>query len=205
MNRTMLGERHPEVANMMGNLAFAIYAQGRRSEGIDLLRSSLSMRRELLGADHPDVASGAASLAYWLIDSNQYPEAGTLIEESLLIRRKQFGEDSPAVASSLTVRANLQLGRHDYGAAAQDARDAATLLAVKLGATHWQVAMANNALGAALTGLGRYTEAEALLKTSLPGLKDAPIPRVSEKGQQRLAALYTSWGKPELAAPYLHP
>ena len=67
------------------------------------------------------------------------------------------------------------------------------------------MAMASNVHGAALAGLGKYAEAEKLLLGSLKGLDGAPIPRLADKGRQRLAALYTSWGKPELAEPYLHP
>ena len=62
---------------MMGNLAFVMYAQGRRSEAIEEMRESLQMRRDLLGNDHPDVAAGAANLALWLIDEKQYDEADT--------------------------------------------------------------------------------------------------------------------------------
>jgi tetratricopeptide (TPR) repeat protein len=205
MNRALLGERHPEVANMMGNLAFVMYAQGRRSEAIDEMRNSLQMRRDLLGNDHPDVASGAANLALWLIDEKQFDEADRLVNESLASRRKQFGPDNPAVASTLTVRANLYLARRNYQAAAGDAAESERIIAATLGASHWQMAMARNVHGAALAGLGKYAEAEKLLLGSLEGLEGAPIPRLADKGRQRLAVLYTSWGKPALAEKYLHP
>ena len=54
-------------------------------------------------------------------------------------------------------------------------------------------------------GLRQYAEAEKLLLGSLKGLDGAPIPGLADKGRQRLAVLYTSWGKPELAEKYLHP
>jgi tetratricopeptide (TPR) repeat protein len=205
MNRRLLGERHPEVANMMSNLAFVMYAQGRRTEAIDEMRASLAMRRDLLGNDHPDVAGGAASLAYWLIDARQMDEADALVNESLAIRRKQLGADHPAVAGSLTVRANLLLARRDFKRAAEDATEAERIVVAALGADHWQFAMASNAHGAALTGLGQYPEAERLLLGSLKALDRAPIPRLADKGRQRLVTLYSSWGKPEFAARYMHP
>jgi tetratricopeptide (TPR) repeat protein len=205
MNRAMLGERHPEVANMMGNLAYVTYAEGRRAEAIDILRASLQMRRDLLGNDHPDVAAGAANLALWLIDEKQYEEADRLVNESLASRRKLFGPDNPTVASTLTVRANLYLAQHKFQAATQDAVQSERIIAATLGASHWQMAMANNVHGAALAGLGQYAEAEKLLLGSLKGLDGAPIPHLADKGRQRLVALYSSWGKPDLAGRYLHP
>src|SRR5207342_467912 len=115
-------------------------------------------RRDLLGNDHPDVASGAANLALWLIDEKQYDEADKLVNESLVTRRKQFGPDNPTVASTLTVRANLYLARRNYLAAAGDATESERIIADTLGASHWQMAMARNVHGAALTGLGKYAE-----------------------------------------------
>ncbi len=62
--------------------------------------------------------------------------------------------------------------------------------------------MAKNVQGAALTGLGRYAEAEKLLLASLPALAGSPIADLPERGRERLAELYTAWGKPEEAAKY---
>ena len=93
------------------------------------------------------------------------------------------------------VRANLELARRQFKAAVQDAEEAERILLPAVGASHWQMAMANNVHGAALTGLGKFPEAERLLLASLKDLPGAPIPGLVEKGRQRLAALYTSWGK----------
>ncbi len=62
--------------------------------------------------------------------------------------------------------------------------------------------MASNAEGAALTGLGDYTDAETLLLASLPGLSGSPIPGLAKTGRIRLASLYTRWGKPDKASQY---
>ena len=203
MNRKLLGERHPEVAKMMSNLALVIYAQGRRQEAIDLQRASLAMRRDLLGNEHPDVAGAAASLAYWLADAGSLDEAETLVNESLATRRRMLGDDHPSVGTTLTVRANVELARRKYAAAAADAAEAERILSPQFEASQWQLAMAMNAHGAALAGLGKFKESEQLLLDSLKGLSGAPMPGSLGKGRQRLADLYSSWGKPELASQYL--
>jgi tetratricopeptide (TPR) repeat protein len=203
MNRRLLGERHPEVAKMMSNLALVIYAQGRRSEAIDLQRASLAMRRDLLGNEHPDVAGAAASLAYWLADAGSLDEAEALVNESLATRRRMLGEDHPSVGTTLTVRANVALARGNHAAATADAAEAERILSPQFEASQWQLAMAMNAHGAALARLGKFPESEKLLLGSLQGLSGAPMPGATTKGRQRLAELYTSWGKTELAKQYL--
>jgi tetratricopeptide (TPR) repeat protein len=203
MDRKLLGERHPEVALMMSNLAFVIYLQGRHREAIDQQRAVLEMRRDVLGSRHPDVAAAAATLAYWLIDEGELEEAERLADESLGIRREVLGEGHPAVATALIARANVQFARRQYALAAADAEAAEQILAPNFDASQWQMAMAMSVRGAALTALKRFAEAERSLLGSLSGLSGAPIPGAAAKGRQRLADLYTAWGKPGMAARYL--
>jgi hypothetical protein len=95
------------------------------------------------------------------------------------------------------------LARRQYAAAAADAAEAERILAPNYDASQWRMAMAMNAQGAALSGLRRFPEAEVLLLKSLGGLSSSPMQGAEAKGRQRLAALYTSWGKPARASEYL--
>jgi eukaryotic-like serine/threonine-protein kinase len=124
------------------------------------------------------------------------------VEESLEIRRKMPGEDSPQYAGTLTVEANLLLAQRRYAEARKVAAQARSILAATLPADHWQLAMAMNAEGAALLGLGNYDKAESLLLESLPRLEGSPLPGLANTGRARLARLYTEWGKPEKAGQY---
>jgi hypothetical protein len=56
--------------------------------------------------------------------------------------------------------------------------------------------------GAALVGLGEYAEAEQLLLQTNDILADAPMPGVAEQSKERLATLYSAWGKDDEAAKY---
>jgi tetratricopeptide (TPR) repeat protein len=124
------------------------------------------------------------------------------VEEGLVIRRKAFGDESPQVAGTLTVKANLLLALRRYDEARQVAAQARRILEASLPADHWQVAMAVNAEGAALAGLGEYKNAESLLLASLPKLVGSPLPGIEKTGRARLASLYTRWGKPDKAGEY---
>ena len=59
-----------------------------------------------------------------------------------------------------------------------------------------------NAEGAALLKLGDYSGAESLLLESQKWLPKAQLPGLAERGRDRLAALYTAWGKPAEAQKY---
>ena len=202
MNRKLLGASHPEIATGMSNLAFVLYARGDRRQAIQMLRDSIEMSRQELGSRHPDVAGGATNLAYWLTAAGEYDEAAQLLDDALDIRRNALGNDHPQVASTLTVQANLFVARRQFAEALAGTNEALRILALNLPDDHWLVAMARNVLGAALTGLGRYPEAEKLLLASLPALSGSPIADLPQRGRARLADLYTAWGKPEKAEKY---
>jgi tetratricopeptide (TPR) repeat protein len=159
------------------------------------------MRREL-GSEHPDVARSAALLAYWLIEAGSFEEAGQLVDEALAIRRKVMGDESADVAATYTLRAHLLLAERRFDEALKVAIEARRILALSLPDDHWRVAMAKNTQGAALTGLGRYKEAEPLLVGSLYKLYGSPLPDLPARGRKRLVELYTAWGKPNEAAKY---
>ena len=202
MNRRRLGASHPEIAANLTNLAYVLYAKGEHRAAIDMLRESLDMNRRELPADHNTTASVATGLANLLIGERSYAEAERLVEESLEIRRRTLGDASPQVGGSLTVKANLLVARRQFAEARQVAAQARSILEAKLPNDHWQVAMAQNAEGAALAGLGQYETAESLLLSSLPNLGGSPLPGLEKTGRERLASLYTRWRKPEKAGNY---
>ena len=95
------------------------------------------------------------------------------------MRRRLLGDDNPGVASSQVVLATLQVAQHHYTEALESARGARDIYTAALSATHWRTAVAMSAQGAALTGLGRYAEAEPLLTQSAAILgKDGGAPPV---------------------------
>ena len=202
MNRRRLGESHPEIAANLTNLAYVLYRKGEHRAAIDMLRESLAMNRRELPADHNTTASVATGLANLLIGERGYAEAERLVDESLGIRRRTLGDESPQVGGSLTVKANLLVARRQFAEARQVAAQARRILEAKLPNDHWQVAMAQNAEGAALAGLGDYKDAESLLLSSMPRLGGSPLPGLEKTGRERLARLYTAWGKPDKASQY---
>jgi tetratricopeptide (TPR) repeat protein len=202
IRHAVYGDEHPEIAITLSNLALTQYAVGDNADAIVQMRAALSMSREVLGTDHPDVASSALTLASWLTEEQKYEEAELLLAEGDRIRRGVYGNEHPLVANTLVVKANLVLAQERFDDALALAEAARATLMMSLPNDHWSVAAAESAAGAALAGLGSYADAEPLLLRSLGPLEHAPVPGIAEKNNERLANLYTAWGKPEKAKQY---
>jgi tetratricopeptide (TPR) repeat protein len=179
MWRALLGDTHPEVAMALHNLASLQYARGDTREALANQRESLAIYRKVFPRDHPTVAQDLNLIGFWLTMSGDYSEADRDIQEALAMRRRLLGEHSPGVASSQVALATLQVAQHRYPEALESARGASDTYSTALSPTHWRTAVAMSAQGAALTGLGRYAEAEPLLTQSEAILsKDGGAPPV---------------------------
>jgi hypothetical protein len=54
LQKSKLGEDHPETLGSMANLANRYSEAGRRSEALQLTEEVLKLRKSKLGEDHPD-------------------------------------------------------------------------------------------------------------------------------------------------------
>jgi tetratricopeptide (TPR) repeat protein len=202
MYRELLGDDHPEVARSMSNLAFVLYAKGERAMAIEQMRGALQIYREAVGLEHPDTASTAAGLGFWLIEQRSYEESEILLQESLDVRRKILGDSHPQTALTLTFVAYLLIETGRYEDALDYSREAQAIFANSLPEGDWRISFARSAEGSVLAAIGDYEGAEPLLLASLPGLEQAPIPGLADKGRRRLADLYLALGQPDKAVGY---
>jgi tetratricopeptide (TPR) repeat protein len=166
MWRAVLGDTHPEVAMALHNLATLQYDRGKTREALANQRESLAIFRQVYPHDHPQVAFVLNQIGFWLTMSGDYTEADRDIHEALEMRRRLLGDHHPSIASSQVVLATLQVAQHRYPEALETAHSATEIYTTALSATHWRTAAAMSAQGAALTGLGRYSEAQPLLTRS---------------------------------------
>jgi tetratricopeptide (TPR) repeat protein len=171
MQRELLGTNHPDVANTLNNMAFVLDSQGDAKGALATEREALRVYRESLHDDHPKVAAVMNRIGLWLTIAGQYSEAERYLQDGLAMRRRLFGDTHPDVASSLENLAILQVAVHRYSEALVSAQSAAEIYTTALSASHWKTAIAESAEGAALTGLGNYTDAEKLLVRSYAVLK----------------------------------
>ncbi len=166
MRRALLGEDHPEVGRTLLNLASLRYDRGETRVAIDNMREVLQIYRKAYPADHPETARVMNTIGFWLTLAHDYPEADRYMSEALAMRRRLFDEHQPDLASSLMLTAILRDAEGKYGEALELAQSAKRIDTEALSADHWRTAIAESAEGAALTGLGRYPEAEIRLRHS---------------------------------------
>jgi tetratricopeptide (TPR) repeat protein len=179
MWRALLGDEHPEVAMALHNLASLQYTRGNTRQALASQRESLAIYRKIFPQDNPTVAQELNLIGFWLTMAGEYSEADRDIQEALAMRRRLLGDHNPGVASSEVALATLQLAQHRYAQALESASSAADIYGAALSPTHWRTVVAISAQGAALSGLGRYAEAEPLLTRSAALLsKDGGAPPV---------------------------
>jgi tetratricopeptide (TPR) repeat protein len=177
IQRQAVGEKHPEVANILNDIAFVEYDRGHKQTALATERKAYGIFRELFPGDHPEVARFQNRIGFWLTLDHKYAEADRELQEALAMRRRLLGDKHPDVASSLDHVAILQVARGQYAAALMAARTALAINTTAYSATHWATAISESAAGAALSGLGRYPEAERLLRHSVEILgKDPDAP-----------------------------
>lgn len=186
MRRELLGENHPEVGRTLLNLASLRYDRGDIRESLDNFREVLAIYRKAYPADHPETARVLNALGLRLFVAGELAEADGDLTEGLAMRRRLFDENSPDVASSLSNMALLRVAEGRFSEALEMAQVAKGIYTKALSADHWRTAIAQSAEGAALTGLGRYREADNDLSHSLQILsKNSGAPAMFRNITQR--------------------
>jgi tetratricopeptide (TPR) repeat protein len=179
MRRELLGPEHPEVGRTLLNLASLQYDRGETHQALSNLREVLGIYRKAYPPDHPETARVLNGIGSWLTMGGEDTEADVYLEEALAMRRRLLNPQHPDVASSLIALAILRVDQKKYTEALDFARNAKTIYTAALSADHWRTALAECAEGAALTGLGRYPEAEKPLTHGEAILvKDSGLPLI---------------------------
>jgi serine/threonine protein kinase/Tfp pilus assembly protein PilF len=214
VNRKTRGEGHAMTATTMHDAALVTAARGDRGAAERSFRTVMDIHRKALGDSHPLVAVTLNSLSRVLRDQGRHDEAAASLQAALDIARPALGHDHQLIAIYSINLGAVQLARGQPGAAEPLLRDglrirllAPTLVPNRrriLPEDDWSVAATRSLLGAALTALARYDEAETVLLEAIRDL-DATTPpprRDLDATIARLVDLYRAWGRPDKAAQY---
>ncbi|MBS0365535.1 MAG: tetratricopeptide repeat protein [Proteobacteria bacterium] len=203
MQRELLGETHPDVANTVDLLASTLYESGDVSAALETEQEALAIYRKLFTGDNPDVARLLNRLGYWLTEAGRYQAADLDLQEALKMRQRLFGPHHPEIASSLVHVGILQVATGKYSDAQASARGAAGIFGRTLSADNWKTAVADSIEGAALCGMGQYSEAEEHLIRSYGIIsQDAGAMQYRDLTRGYLKTLYQRWGRPREAQRY---
>lgn len=202
--RKALGDRHPLVANTLNNIAMLQVTTQDLPGALANASESLEIYRETLGEEHEQTNIVRLNVARIHTRNGDLATAESECRAVLAIRRRVLGPGNLSIGVTLDLLAVvLNEGRH-YAEAASSARQAREIISKSLGPGHWRTAGAEIALGQALTGLQRYSEAEPLLLNAYQVARATRGAKseIARTATTRLVALYEAWPKPERAAEY---
>ena len=203
ISKAELGDRHPDTATSLNNLAVLYESQGRYVEAEPLYVEALEISKAELGDRHPNTASSLNNLALLYESQGRYGEAEPLYVEALEIRKAELGDRHPNTATSLNNLALLYKSQGRYGEAEPLYVEALEIKKAELGDRHPDTATSLNNLAALYESQGRYGEAEPLYVEALE-IKKAELgdrhPSTATS-LNNLAALYRSQGRYGEAEP----
>jgi eukaryotic-like serine/threonine-protein kinase len=198
------GEMHTRIAMAMDNLAKVLVRMGELTEAEPLLNSSLTMQRALLGDSHPSIATTYYGIADFYYNKGELEKAEENYNAALAIDLSAFGDNHPNVGYDLLGLGRVYLARGDDATAERVLRNAYIIWSESLPPGDWRTAEAASLLGHALSGLGRFDEAELLMVESYSILESTfGVHHARTKAAlQRIVTMYTLWERPAQAEYY---
>jgi tetratricopeptide (TPR) repeat protein len=199
----LFGDRHPNVATSLNNLAELNRLQGRYEEAEPLHQQALALRQELLGDSHPDVATSLNNLALLYYLQGRYEEAEPPYQQALVLMQELLGDRHPNLASIINNLAALYYSQGRYEEAEPLCQQALVLRQELLGDRHPNVAKSLNNLADLYRLEGRYEAAEPLFQQALVLRQELLGDRHPDVAQSlnNLALLYYLQGRYEAAEP----
>ncbi|MEJ6479545.1 MAG: tetratricopeptide repeat protein, partial [Octadecabacter sp.] len=165
--KSEFGDRSPEYATQLNNLAEVVRAQGRFPEAETLYREALEIGRATIGTEHPDYATNLNNLAGVVQAQGRFTEAEVLYREALEIDRTTIGMGHPDYAKHLNNLAGAVEAQGRFPEAEALYREALKIDCATIGKGHPDYAIDLNNLAHCLLAQGRPTEAQPLLEQAL--------------------------------------
>jgi len=211
--RTALGDDHPEVAESLRGLGNTLKEKGDLDGAEPAYRDALLIDRRLYGNENYTVAFDLSVLSDIAIAKGDDATAELLLRESLGIQRKVVPDGDLVTAANLRDIALVLVRRNRSAESEAPARECLAMVRRKAGEGSYRIADAESVLGACLTALRRYEEAEPLLLGAYPALAEKARTasswyrtKMMQKGAaealQRIIDLYDSWDAAEPGKGY---
>ena len=157
-----LGPDHPEVAQILNNLAELYRNQGKLTDAEPLYKKALDIFEKALGPDHPQVATSLNNLALLYKQQGKLAEAEPLYKQALDISEKALDPNHPNIANRLN---NLAMLYHQQGKLADAEplyKQAIDIFKKALGLQHPTLAVCLENYAGLLRAMHRDDEAEEL-------------------------------------------
>jgi serine/threonine-protein kinase len=190
VRREVLGDDHPEMANTLNSYALLLQRMGESERAVATLQEFIRIMEIVYPDPHPSVAAGYNNLASALQDLGRSDEALRMYERSAEIQDAVTRPDHPDRAFPLVGMAGVHRSRSRWSDAEPLLRRALELRR-GLPPGHRYIGETLSDLGAVLTELGRYDEAQTLLSEAHDVLLAAEGESASRtvRARERLAEL----------------
>ena len=197
--RRTLGAEHPSTLMSMHYVASLMHEQRRYAEAADLLVETLAGRRTTLGDDHPYTIAAMGSLAKTYGELGRCADAEALVGE-IVARLNEREPNAPptTVAKALCLQGTIRSKCAMAFEAEAPLRECLRIQREELPADDLNTAMTESTLGACLTALGKYDEAEPLLVGSFPRIASDGDAAATRESGQRIIEFYQVTNRPEL-------
>jgi CHAT domain-containing protein/Tfp pilus assembly protein PilF len=167
IRRDVLGERRPEYATSLNNLAMLYHALGDYGRAASLSTRALELRLELYGEVHPLYGQSLHNLAYAHDSLGEFGRAEALYRQALNVLKQSLGEESSDYARSLNNLATLYDNLGDYEQAEPLYRRSMEVLEATLGDRHPAYANSVANLAGVFDSMGDYSRSEPLHRRAL--------------------------------------
>lgn len=203
--REKLGEQSEDTIAALNRVTAALYQDGDYADCEPYARKLVDAATKLYGPDQPRTLTATHNLGMTLYLDNKLDEAGEVLERAVEGRRNVLGPTDDRTTVSIHALAIVRSEQGRYADAAKLFREEIAALLEQSPGGHWHVADARSRLGACLTAMGQFEEAESLLLESFAELKDTFGERdeTTNEARKRIADLYKAWGREDSAKPYL--
>jgi eukaryotic-like serine/threonine-protein kinase len=160
MDRRMLGEQNPAIAQIYNNLGAIEMNRGNYPSSEADYRRSLAITEAWYGTRHPETAANLTALAQPLTWEKQYAAAQDLLAQALAIEKIVNGPVSSTVATTVNQLGLLAYDRNQYASARQYFTAAMDIWEKVYGDQHPFIAIAYSNLGSVCMAEKNYPAAE---------------------------------------------
>ncbi len=117
IQKQALGDKHPDYATSLNDLAFIYMQMGNFAKGEPLCRRALAIRKEVLGEKSKDYANSLDCLGTFFLHQGRYTEAAGVLDQAQAIFKAVLGENNDSYASCLNNLAAAYDNMGDYARA----------------------------------------------------------------------------------------
>lgn len=189
---------HPHIADTYQGIAYSYYMSGNYAKAVEYFQIALEKRTVAYGLESPRTLNSLSRLSISLQKLGRLEEAEIRAREYTNLARIGFGQTHALTLRALLQEADLYLAASKYGQALERVDQALAIIAQGKEPRPEQSINALGAKACALAGLGRNSEADAVMEETLTTA--AALGELDQKTRENLVQKQTLLSEIQKAA-----